>query len=177
MPLPSNAHPVFVKLLKEYKNHEIRYPQLKAVTCAQWGLESGWGTSGLAKHHFNFGGAKWRPYMNPWASPVSYKAHDGETIYCEFDTLGDWINGYWGRFIKERAYKGWDTHTKTAENFITFIGPIWLGMGDAKGDEYVLKVLRIMDYYKLEDEFDTEKKNEIPQYSLDDLAREFPNRL
>lgn len=114
----------FLKLVKIYAKKEITYPNLKAVTLAQWTLESGGGSSQLAKLHLNFGGLKWRPEMSGYAEKVAYEAHDGLDDYCKFASLEAFIDGYW-RFIGRSPYAGWEEHSDTAENFIGFIGPIY----------------------------------------------------
>eukprot|EP00898_Chlorokybus_atmophyticus_P001810 jgi/Chlat1/262/Chrsp1S03051 len=45
-------------------------PELKAVTLAQWLLESGRGNSRLSAHHCNYGGLKWRQEMAGLAIPI-----------------------------------------------------------------------------------------------------------
>lgn len=174
MPLPTTAAPTFTALQTEYQKRSIEFPQLKAVTFAQWAKESGWGGSDLAKIHRNYGGAKWRAYMNPYAKPVSYKAHDGETLYCSFNSLPDWIDGFWARFDLEAAYAGWRNHTKNGATFMKFVGPIWLGMGTKAGDNYVRDVIRIHDQYKFADEFMSQVfEDENALLDWDDLRRLF----
>jgi N-acetylmuramoyl-L-alanine amidase len=140
MPLPKTVHSGFRDLVSVYKRTPIEFPHLKRVSTAQWALESGWGKSNLAIDHYNFGGAKWRSYMKPYGWAVSYEAHDGEVEYCHFQTFEKWIAGYWARFDLEPAYKGWRKHTGTGDQFIRYIGPTWVGTGEAK---YVRDVLRI----------------------------------
>lgn len=178
MTLPKDTTPDFARLLNAYKKAVIDFPQLKAFSFAQWALECGFGTSNLARDHLNFGGAKWRPYMNGWSTPVSYKAHDGETLYCKFPDHQAWINGYWGRFDKEPAYKGWRNHVADGATFMNFIGPIWLGMGKEKGDEYVRKVTSIHDKCKLADIFSEDPNNASRRrYTLAELRKLFPDRV
>jgi flagellum-specific peptidoglycan hydrolase FlgJ len=115
---------LFKQLAKVYSQKHISYPQLKAVTLAQWALESGWGTSDLATAHFNFGGLKWRPEMKKFAEKVRYEAHDGWDDYCKFASLEKFIEGYWG-FLDRAPYEGWKEHSGAAEDFIGFISPIY----------------------------------------------------
>jgi hypothetical protein len=143
VPLPATATPAFRSLLETYRRSTIANPQLRVATAAQWALESGWGTSALARNHLNFAGMKWRQYMQHWATPTSYTAHDGRTVYCHFDTHAAYIAGYWGRLDVEPAYRGWREHVETPETFMSFIGPIWLGTGKDEGARYVRDVLRI----------------------------------
>ncbi|AHE53903.1 N-acetylmuramoyl-L-alanine amidase [Sphingomonas sanxanigenens] len=112
------------RLAAVYAGEDIRYPHLKVVTLAQWLLESGRGTSDLAKLHYNFGGLKYRPEMAPYASKVRYEAHDGVDNYCGFATLEGFIAGYWA-FIGRAPYTGWESNVDTPERFIRFIGPVY----------------------------------------------------
>ncbi len=117
MPEPS----LIARLASVYAHESIRYPQLKAVTLAQWLLESGRGTSDLAKLHYNFGGLKWRPEMGLFATKVKYQAHDGADDYCKFASLESFISGYWA-FIGRPPYSGWEQHVDTGDDYIKFIG-------------------------------------------------------
>ncbi len=117
--MPTN--PLLEKLAQLYKNQDIPHPNLKEVTLAQWILESGRATSELATEHFNFGGLKWRSEMSPFATRVSYQAHDGVDDYCKFANIESFIRGYWA-FIGRAPYAGWEDHAGSAEDYIRFIG-------------------------------------------------------
>jgi N-acetylmuramoyl-L-alanine amidase len=135
MPKP-NA--LLLKLATIYAQDKARYPKLKAVTLAQWMLESGRATSDLAKLHYNFGGLKWRKEMAGVATKVKYEAHDGVEDYCKFATIENFLTGYW-TFLNRAPYSGWEAHTGTAEDFIGFIGPIY-----TPSPNYVSKVLALV---------------------------------
>lgn len=120
--MPTN--PLLERLALLYSQEDIRHPQLREVSFAQWMLESGRATSELAKEHYNFGGLKWRPEMAPHATKISYEAHDGVDFYCKFATIESFINGYWA-FINRAPYSGWEEHTTRGEDYIKFIGPIY----------------------------------------------------
>lgn len=164
--LPATTHKEFVALSEAYRKANIEFPHLKAITLAQWALESGWGGTGLAKRYNNFAGAKWRRYMQPYGVQVQYQAHDGLEWYTYFHTYNDFIKGYWARLDLEPAYKGWREHTNTPEEFIQFIGPIWVGTDDADKARYVRNVLRIYTAYKLADDF---KSAETTHEELDKM--------
>ena len=115
---------LFRRLTTVYLGEAIRYPKLRAVTLAQWALESGRGGSVLARDHYNFGGLKWRKEMTPYATKVKYAAHDGEDFYCKFATLENFIAGYWA-FLNRTPYSGWEANVATPEKFIRFIGPTY----------------------------------------------------
>jgi N-acetylmuramoyl-L-alanine amidase len=118
------ANNLLQKLATIYAGDDVRYPQLRAVTLAQWMLESGRATSKLAKLHYNFGGIKWRKEMAAYATRIKYEANDGVDFYCKFATIENFIAGYWA-FLNRSPYSGWEEHTDTAEDFIRFIGPIY----------------------------------------------------
>jgi hypothetical protein len=114
----------FKTLVKEYLDADIEFANLRAVTVAQWTLESGYGRSSLAADFRNFAGLKWRSEMNGYATPVDYAAHDGTEKYCKFATRKKFVAGYW-HFLDRSPYDGWRDHTDTPEDFIRFIGPIY----------------------------------------------------
>lgn len=131
---------LFDQLVARYKTLKISHSALKAVTLAQWMLESGRGSSRLAQEQLNFGGLKWRSEMLGFATPVHYLAQDGADYYCRFASLDDFIVGYW-RFIARTPYEGWEKEAeKGAEAFIRFIGPIYNPAGEA----YVDQVLALL---------------------------------
>lgn len=115
---------LLIKLAKAYAAAAIDFPQLRAVTFAQWLLESGRATSDLATHHYNFGGLKWRPELKPFAAPVEYGANDGVDLYARFESLEKFIAGYWA-FIGRAPYAGFKDHVATGADFIRFVGPIY----------------------------------------------------
>jgi N-acetylmuramoyl-L-alanine amidase len=135
---------LFDSLVARYKAATIAFPSLKAVTLAQWILESGRGMSGLAIQHLNFAGLKWRAEMVGFAIPVEYQAHDGLDFYCHFSSLDAFIVGYW-KFLSRSPYKGWETHAETSpEALIQFIGPIY----NPAGTQYVQQILALLNEAK-----------------------------
>lgn len=139
MAIPTNLSALFKDLVLLYARTEIQYPQLKAVTLAQWILESGWGESNLAKNHYNFGGLKWRTEMTGFATRILYQANDGPDYYCQFAGLERFIRGYW-RFIDRSPYTGWEERTDSGEEFIRFVGPVY-----SPSPGYVDRVLALVD--------------------------------
>jgi N-acetylmuramoyl-L-alanine amidase len=81
------ANELLLRLADVYAGESIRHPQLRAVTLAQWMVESGRATSKLATEHYNFGGLKWRREMASFATRILYEAHDGKEYYCKFATI------------------------------------------------------------------------------------------
>lgn len=130
---------LFSDLIKLYAKTSIEFNHLKPITVAQWILESGRGTSRLAKDHLNFGGLKWRNEMKPYATKVEYVASDGKDDYCKFASLEKFIEGYWA-FIERSPYVGWRDNSDSGRSYIEFIGPIYAG--DPK---YIGKVLNLLD--------------------------------
>lgn len=133
---PDRYSDAFWELAQRYRTLGIDHPHLKGVTLAQWALESGYGQSVLAKQHLNFAGMKWREVMKPFATPISYQAHDGREDYCSFKTVDDFIKGFWARLDLMTPYAGWRDHAGTPESFIKFIAEIW-----APKQNYEVKVL------------------------------------
>ncbi len=113
-------------LAEAYNQTSIQYPNLKAISLAQWMLESSRGTSKLARENFNFGGLKWRDEMEGFATKIFFDASDGSDTYCKFASVQAFIKGYW-KFLTRAPYTGWEAHTSTPEAFIEFIGPIYAG--------------------------------------------------
>lgn len=141
--LPKTATLWFKELMDVYRETPIEFPHLKGVTAAQWALESGWGTSGLAREHNNYAGAKWRAGFEAYGRPVSYGAWDGRDTYFHFNDERAFITAFWKRLDTLPAYKGWRNHTASPDAFIRFIGPTWVGVSKAHGQEYIQKILRI----------------------------------
>jgi len=131
---------LFEQLAARYATIPITFESLKPVTVAQWVLESGRGTSDLARDHLNFAGLKWRSEMVGFATPVQYDAHDGRDFYCKFASLDDFILGFW-RFLARDPYEGWEEHAKKSpDHFIDFVGPIYNPSGQAYVDQVKLLV-------------------------------------
>jgi len=138
--VPGVVEADFDALVKAYKSADIKYPQLKAITIAQWMLESGRGTSKLFKEHFNAGGMKWRGTLGiDGAGPITYRAHDGQDIYAGFSTYHDFIDYYW-RFLGRSYYDGWENYANDPEGFIKFIAEA----GYCPSEGYAYKVIALL---------------------------------
>ncbi len=110
---------------------DIEFPQLKTACLAQAILESGRGSTDLAKLHHNFHGMKWREEMKGIATSVYYSTNSeptGGDNFCKFANPIDAVRGYW-RFVERSPYKGWRNHVSSAKDFLAFIGPIWCPPG------------------------------------------------
>jgi len=133
----AETNELLLRLVDVYVGEDIRHPQLRAVTLAQWMVESGRATSKLAREHYNFGGLKWRNEMTPFATRILYEAHDGTDYYCKFATIESFVNGYWA-FLNRAPYSGWEEHVASGEDFIRFIGPIYTPKASYPGDVLAL---------------------------------------
>ena len=127
------------ELVEEARGAEIPAPGLRIVTLAQWILESGRGTSALARQYANFGGLKWRDEMKGFATPVTYGAHDGFDTYCSFESPRAFIRGNW-RFIARPVYSGWEAFANDPKGYIEFLK----SRSYAADGGYVAKVLSLM---------------------------------
>jgi Mannosyl-glycoprotein endo-beta-N-acetylglucosaminidase len=127
--LPLSATPNFVMLAETYRDFDIACPNLKGVTLAQWALESGWGTSGIARRYQNYAGMHWGSIDSAFGESVTV----GGLRYTSFTSPTMFIEGYWHRLAASAAWAGWEDHVKDPENFITFITPEWLNGRKADG--------------------------------------------
>ncbi len=87
---------IWNELIQAARVAQIPAPALRPVTLAQWILESGRGTSELARLHYNFAGLKWREEMTGYATKIRYVAHDGPDDYCAFTSPDAFIQGTGG---------------------------------------------------------------------------------
>ena len=127
------------QLIRGYQRAEIDLPKLKAITLAQWALESAHGTSNLAKDHFNFAGLKYRDRVKDFATPVDYEAHDGHDVYCAFKNVNAFILGYW-HFIAKGPYDGYEAFAEDPPGYIAHLK----SKGYAGDPNYVAKVVRLL---------------------------------
>ncbi len=127
------------RLISEYKRAEIAHPALKAITLAQWMLESTRGTSELATRHNNFSGLKYRDRMRDYATPVEYEAHDGVDTYCKFANPKVFITGYW-HFISSGPCDGWQDFANDPVGYIAHLK----SKGFAGDPNYVAKVAGLL---------------------------------
>jgi hypothetical protein len=149
---------LFEALVEIYKAKSVKFPKLKGVTLAQWALESGWGSSKLSKHYFNFAGLKFRPEMSKYAMSVEYTAHDGVDQYCRFCNIDAFIDGYWG-FIARPPYRGFDKYSEDPKGYIEFLK----SCGYASDPNYVDKVLRVYADMIEKGLIDGESIEELPE--------------
>ncbi len=125
----------------------VEFPHLKGITFAQWGYESGHGTSLLAREHLNFGGLKYREFLAGVATPVPYTDSGGRRDnYCKFATFENFLKGYWSRFDNISNYNGWRNHTATPDAYIRFIANIYAP--PSENAKYLPNVLSIYERYK-----------------------------
>ncbi|MDR2638341.1 MAG: glucosaminidase domain-containing protein [Helicobacteraceae bacterium] len=120
----ANYDDAFLNLAAAYANAPIEHERLKAVTLAMMMLESGRGSSDLAKKFNNFGGLKYRQEMASLAQKIRYNASDGYDYYCEFDSIESFIDGFWA-FLDRKPYEGWRKKAFSEKAFLEFIAPIY----------------------------------------------------
>ena len=135
---------LLTRLARTYREMEIEFPDLKAITLAQWILETGWDPSELARKHNNFGGLKFRSEMQDIATKIKYDAHDGEDYYRAFKNVEDFITGYW-IFIDRSPYRGWRDASANSEAFIEFIGRIYAPQNRAYSESVLNLLARAED--------------------------------
>jgi hypothetical protein len=114
---------VWQDLVSVYRGYSGKPDQLKIASLAQWMLESGRGTSELARNYLNFGGIKYRDRMEGYATPVTYTGSDRvTTTYCKFGSISEFIDGCW-HFITSPAapYKDWQKYENDAGGYLTYI--------------------------------------------------------
>jgi len=148
---------LWTRLTEYYKTADIEAPALRAVTLAQWMLESGRGESGLAQEHMNFAGLKFRAGMAAHCTPVDYEAHDGIDTYCKFDGIESFVAGYWA-FINRSVYDGWRDHREQPAGYIRFLH----SRGYASDPDYVGKVLSLL--HEAEDALGQERPPSRPWF-------------
>lgn len=128
-------------LVSSYACAAIEYPELKAVTLAQWILESGWGRSGLSRKAYNFGGLKYSSRLGVEAERYRYR---GGT-YCRFPSPGHFIDGYW-KFIDSRIYRGWrDAARLGPDAYMRFIvNRGYVGGGRSTRERYMRQIRSLL---------------------------------
>ena len=114
---------------------------LRAVTLAQWLLESGRTTSLLATTANNFSGLKWRSEMTGFANPINIKVPSEEIPmeFCQFTDLDAFIIGYW-KFLTRSVYAGIAANTDSPDRFIGFIQR----QGFSTDSAYISRVLALI---------------------------------
>lgn len=138
---PPKKDATFVGLVENYKSAEIEFPELKAITLAQWMLESGRVTSKLSVNNYNFGGIKYRDFQHGLGAnvyKVEYKACDGVDYYFSCTDYKTFFKLYW-KFLDRSPYAGWRNKAHNPEEFIKHIGPTYC---PRKG--YVEDVLKLL---------------------------------
>ncbi len=136
---PQKGSELLARLSATYAQKPIEFENLRAVTLAMMLLESGRAQSDLAREHYNFGGLKYRPEMNGFASSVRYRASDGVDDYCKFDSIEDFLAGFW-YFLDRSPYEGWRQYAHDPRRFIEFVGPIYCPFNPDYAD-HVMRLL------------------------------------
>lgn len=131
-PAPDTENPdLWAALCQKVAATDAIPHQLKPVMLAQAALESGRGTSRVARECLNFHGMKWRPEMGSVAQPREVEVTSepsGRATFCAFRTIDDAIRGWW-LFLARNPYQGHETRLTNPTAWIQFIGPIWCPLG------------------------------------------------
>lgn len=145
MNAPTNLWDKYVEAVAKTECDFPNHNQLKPAMLAQGILESGRGTSAVARECLNFHGLKYRDEMSNIAEPQEVMVSSessGSAVFCKFKTLEDEIKGYW-QFIQRSPYPDVRNHTSSPQSLLSYIGPIYCPPGYAyqwkqahKGKDY-----------------------------------------
>lgn len=127
------------QVIEELAKAQLVHNHLKAAFLAQWILETGRGTSHALVEMLNVAGMKWRTEMEGFATKVWYATNtepkregpngfENGDWFCKFESASKAVRGYF-QFLSRAPYHGWEEHTVSAEDFLSFIGPTWCPVG------------------------------------------------
>jgi uncharacterized FlgJ-related protein/N-acetylmuramoyl-L-alanine amidase len=119
--LPPQTRPEFRALLAEM-SLPLELKPLVAVLAAQWGIESAWGASDLARLHYNFAGVPWVEFMAELAVRVPHPTHPDKGDFCRFLTPQKFVDGYVRYLDRAAALSTWRQSIADADAFIRFLG-------------------------------------------------------
>jgi Mannosyl-glycoprotein endo-beta-N-acetylglucosaminidase len=108
------------QLVLAYRDAAVPAPAVKAVTLAQWMLESSRGTSELALQHNNFAGLRYVDDMSTLAARVRVETAESDGAFCTFTSIAAFMQGYW-LFIQRPHFAGWQRFEDDPARFIDFI--------------------------------------------------------
>ncbi|ESR22732.1 N-acetylmuramoyl-L-alanine amidase [Lutibaculum baratangense] len=114
----------FKSMVAAFMRLPTEFPNVRPASVAQFILESGRGSSLLAREHRNFAGMKWRPEMAGVATKKLVIAPSETADFCSFESLEKFAEGYW-IFLNRAPYEGWKAHADDPYDFIGFVGRIW----------------------------------------------------
>jgi N-acetylmuramoyl-L-alanine amidase len=122
--LPPQATADFRALLTETPPPAELKP-LAAVLAAQWGIESAWGTSDLARQHYNFAGLPWADHMSGVAVRVPHPTRPDRGDFCRFLTLQKFVEGYALHLDKAPELKDWRQSAGSSDAFMRFLAQMY----------------------------------------------------
>lgn len=134
--------PLFSELAAAYSDKKIEFPKLKAVTLAQWAVESAFGRSEIAQRHYNFASLQYLQKTKN-CHKVTIEAPGRTTEFCRFASIDAFIEGYWARLDNANAYNGWRDHADDPEAFLDFIAPRW-APGSRPYKDKILSALKVV---------------------------------
>lgn len=100
---------------------------MKVACVAQAIIESGRGTSRVAKELTNFWGIKYRDVLEGLAVPQRIEVTSetqGWDIFAKFPDADTAVKG-WLKFLTRSYYAGWEAHKNSPSDFIRHIGKSW----------------------------------------------------
>lgn len=118
--------PLWPRFVASVKASEMT-DSMKVACVAQAIIESGRGTSRVAKELTNFHGIKFRNTLDGLAVPQRIEVTSetqGWDIFAKFPDTDTAVKG-WLKFLTREYYKGWEAHKDNAPDFIRHIGEIW----------------------------------------------------
>jgi hypothetical protein len=118
--LPPQSTADFRALLTETSLSSELKP-LAPVLAAQWGIESAWGTSDLARQHYNFAGVPWADHMGSVAVKVPHPTRPERGDFCRFLTPEKFVEGYCLHLDKAPALKDWRQSIGSSDAFMRFL--------------------------------------------------------
>lgn len=141
--LPPQTTPEFRALLVE-TSLPLELKPLIAVLAAQWGIESAWGASDLARLHYNFAGVPWVDFMADLAVRVPHPTRPDKGDFCRFLTPQKFVDGY-GRYLDQAAaLTAWRQHIADAEKFIGFLSSAYRPEDVGYSDALKLRYARLV---------------------------------
>lgn len=104
---------------------EPAFAALQPALVAQWGLESDWGRSDLARIHANFAGIEWSGLFGEMAAPVPHPADPARGRFCRFLSPRTFLRGYKHRLDNDPAFAGWAASAGDPASYAVFLGAAW----------------------------------------------------
>lgn len=118
--------PLWDRFISAVKSSEMS-DAMKIACVAQSIIETGRGTSRVAKELNNMWGIKYRDMLSELAEPCKIEVtseDQGWDIFAKFPSLEVAVKG-WLKFLAREYYVGWEDHKNNSEEFLRHIGKAW----------------------------------------------------